>query len=430
MLRLLLSRRTVLALIAVLTAAMGISFAIPQRFATEPVVIHTWNEAHPWLGRVARAAGLDHVFTSLWFALFLLLFLGAVGVSLKQQVKAARQRPYRVPPGTGPWQSLGCLLPEAVASARKAGFRKIAETAGTVRMVKHPAGYWGNVLLHAGFVLAIGSSLTVLCTQQRALLRIEEGETLSRPAPWSSEEHGIFAEPFELPGTLRLDALKTEFWETDDLKKLESELTLVRNDREVERVRIGINEARWFGSTRVFQTGQAGHNFRLLFEDKAGNHTEQAFSFLLPARRDLASYNDFQLDWIPFLVRGKYFADVEKRSMEGDPLLVLRLYEGNQLHGEVSLTSGTAGTLGPYRVTVVSTARWGALSFFDAWGMPGIFAAFAVISLGGLLHYFVVPREVLLRELAGHCEFRYEVARFREFYEEERASLVARLGGS
>lgn len=191
-----------------------------------------------------------------------------------------------------------------------------------------------------------------------------------------------------------------------------------------------VNKTIYRDGIRVFQGKRHGHAFYVsLFDERGARHGE-IFSVVHPTKRDKAGYGDFNLSWSPFAVKAKYYADAARQSMAGEnPQLVLRLVEGKKLLGELSLTKGATGTLGPYTATLVEVKRWGGLIFIDAVGMNGIFFGFFVIVLGGALNYFAPPREFTVREADGGCRVSWLAAGSEKLYRDEYESILNRFAG-
>jgi hypothetical protein len=427
--RFFLSRKTVLSLITLLLGSVVLSYLVPQRMSASVTTLQKWHQGNPFLVKVVEIAGLDHVYTTPWFALLLGLFFLSLFLSTIQQFTLSSHKTFQSPqsPG-GPWVSVSVTDAELKKVLKKKGYLTLATSNGLTRFVRHPWGYWGSFMLHVGFILVIASSLIILLTQKRGLMRLEEGEVIMPNIPWSAESHGLMADRLVLPTPVTLDKLEVSFWETDQIRQIRSTLAFVHPHEERVVISPGINEPVWYEGIKVYQAFEAGDNFYLEFVSQKGKRTEQALMFLLPARRDKASYNDFHLDWMPFTLRGKYYADAEMRSMTGtNPLLVLRLYSKTVLIGELPLKVGEVGVLGEYRVRLLKTGRWTGIIFVSITGMPGIFCGFFIIILGGGITYFTPPRVLFMRKEEAGVSLLWKAERFGGFYQEEFERIVAAL---
>lgn len=144
----------------------------------------------------------------------------------------------------------------------------------------------------------------------------------------------------------------------------------------------------------------------------------------------MAGYANLKSYEIPYLIKAKYFADADKKSMLSQhPLLVMRLVDKGRVIGEVSLKNGESGQLGPYTATVTGISKWAGMIFVDITGMPGIFLGFFIIIIGGGLTYFMPPREFYLRKEGDGFSITWKATRFESFYEEEYEKVSSAFGG-
>jgi hypothetical protein len=80
--------------------------------------------------------------------------------------------------------------------------------------------------------------------------------------------------------------------------------------------------------------------------------------------------------------------------------------------------------LGEYRVRLNNVQKWSKLIIVDIDGMPIIFAGFAIIMLGGLIHYMAPPRELIAIRQPDHS-FRvyWKAPIFKEFFRDEQDAV-------
>ena len=108
---------------------------------------------------------------------------------------------------------------------------------------------------------------------------------------------------------------------------------------------------------------------------------------------------------------------------------MLRLYEGERLVGETSLSTGQSAVLGPYSVRLATFGWWTELLFEGSFGTAAIFTGFALLLCGGALTSFAVPREAVLRDTPTGHAITWRTSRFLEFYRDERDRLISRCKG-
>ena len=423
------ARTTVLALFLVLAACLCLPLIIPQQTGGIPALSPA--DGYPLLAAVARAAGLDHVFSTWWFLLVAGLFLLSLSCSTFDQYRLARKR--TVAEGRLHYAE---ETPLAVSAddfgrfARRCGYLPIGRAAAGARYVKSPWGYWGNFLLHLGLTLTVLFALVYVVTEHRLAVRVIAGEETPLTPETAEERKGLLAGTLPLPRAIRLGELSAAFWENDQLRELSSTGTFLQAGGGEEPYRIGINEKLSRRGVIVYQKGTFGTAFSLTFVDPAGRSFEEVFLLPQPQRRDKPGYGEMPLAGDGYTLKGKYLPDASGQSvLPRDPELTLRLVAGGAPVGEVSLKTGESGSLGPFRVTLRKTAWWTEYLFEGSRGVAGIFTGFALILLGVLLTYFSVPRVVTIVDEGGGRRVTWQSARFNDFFRAERDRIFAAARG-
>jgi len=176
----LLSRKIVLTLIVLIFATVVLGYIFPQKFTSSGEQLEKWREAYPYMVPWVNRLGLDHVYTTPWFAALLACFLLTLIFSTVEQAKLSYRRtfgPGFVPDSEGVTVSLD--REGIIKAVGKAGYFLSYKDDSAVRFIRHPYGYWGNVLLHSGIAVAILASLMIVATEKRGLVHLVEGETFS-----------------------------------------------------------------------------------------------------------------------------------------------------------------------------------------------------------------------------------------------------------
>jgi cytochrome c biogenesis protein len=433
--RLLLSRGTVLAIIGLLTAMIVVASLVPQSFTTPADELARWRASHPALAWAVARLGLHHVYTHPVFAGLLLLALASLSFSAVEQLRTAIRRTWpREARAAGGGVELPAAIDEVARTLRSRGYLTVRRSATERVLVRHPWGYWGNFLLHLGFVVVVGASTVIGLTQQRGSVHLLEGESFESGGPWFGEENGVAASRLVLPFSVRLDHLEYRFWPTYGIESVVSTLSLLRSSGPPAMLKVGINDLQQVEGLRIYQGVELGHAFRVEVE-RGGERRTATLLIQHPDTPDLPGVNDFQ-GLLPGgeLLRAKYLVDAERRSFQTfNPLLVLRIDGPGGSLGEVPLRPGTSGEIGPYRLRLARVTPWTRLFFVHVTGIPGVFAGFLVIALGGVLHYFTPPREAILQATEGGAtRMTWRAARFADFYVDEHDGIRAAVapGGS
>lgn len=429
--RFLLKRQIILVLILLILGTTILAYIFPQQFSTPPADIEKWHQAHPlWVPWIKRF-GLDHIYSTLWFAALLFVFLLALIASTARQIRISMQRTFgHGAPSGGVNIKVNATEEMVVSAIKRHGYYRMVRKDACLRFIKHPWGYWGDVLLHLGIAIVIFSSLLIVLTEKRGLLHLLEGELYIPGSRWLAEEKGILAGSFFLPEAVKLDSVMPEFWETDDLKQLTTVMTFIDHRGRFKKHTLAINQTVNYRGVRIYQSQSFGSAFFIEVVDRRqGRKTGSILQIPHPIRRDKASYMDFQVDGVQYLIRAGYFADLEKRSMNStNPLLLLKLIERGKIIGEVSLSNGESKQIGPYTFTLVGVSRWAGIIFVDITGMPGIFLGFFLIIMGGGVIYFTPPREVYVSRGDGAVSLTWKASRFERFYEDEYKRISETFG--
>ncbi|ABB30835.1 hypothetical protein GeomeDRAFT_0910 [Geobacter metallireducens RCH3] len=426
--RFFLSRKTVISLILLMLGAILLGYSFPQRFLTSPPELDKWQLANPALAKLSRVLALDHVYTSPWFAVLLVLFLVSLCFSTWEQFRLALRKSREGGAGGESFESAAGAA-ELAAGLRSLGYLRMGGRDGATRFVRHPWGYWGNFLLHLGIVVSIASSLVILLYEKRAVIDLLEGEVHKPGADWIKEERGLLAGKLVLPDAVRLDRVVPEYYDNDNMRQLTTDFSFVDAAGRPTPLSMHINKSIRYKGVRIFQGKSYGRAFFVKFTGQDGQEHGEVFSLDQPTDRNTASYKDFVLPWLPSALKTKYYGDADRRSLDGsNPLFVMRLMEGGKAVAELPLKVGETGRLGGYTAQLVKVERWGGLIFIDTTGMAGIFLGFFIVCLGGSLSYFCPPRECSLSPSGEGCRLSWRATRFERLYRDE-FDYLRRLAG-
>ncbi len=429
--RFFLSRKTVLVFIVLILASIVVGYVFPQRFLVSDFDVKQWKLDNPFWAPMYDSFGLDHVYSTKWFTLILFLFLISLIVSTMDQIVISKRKTF----GKRVYSSGNAFMTEKAIhetekEIRANGYLLTYRGEGEVRFVKHPWGYWGNVLLHLGIVFAVLASLTAALTQRRGASDFIEQKLYEPGFQWQGEETGLLAQPLVLPGAVRLDSLKLEFWETDNLKDVTARVSIIGAEGAEASYPLAINRTGNHEGVRIYQGVRYGDAFYIVLKDKKGNEENLILTIGKPSRRDKPGYHNFTISDSAYILKAKYFADAEKNKMVSDnPLLVLRLVKGSGVVGELPLLKGGEGMLGPYEVELVHVSRWSQIIFTKVPGMAGIFIGFFIIIAGSMLTYFTSPREFHVKEQGGALQVSWIATRFEVFYRDEFYQMKERIAG-
>ncbi|HXE98662.1 MAG TPA: cytochrome c biogenesis protein ResB [Dongiaceae bacterium] len=422
------ARSTVITLFTAIAAALLFASAVPQRASMGGKTPHWVGELPDSLNYLATLLGLDNVVGSGWFAILVTLFWVSLVISTASQYKATRAMANGIPPAALPQDCIRLDIAPAVFSelSKAAGYRPAGSAKGVTRFVKYRIGFWGNFLLHIGLVTAVFFTLVYVLTQHRVLIRLT-GQEITRLSSGNIQEiRGVLLHEQRLPYSVALKALTPRFWANDKLEYLSSELYVTDHPGdEPRRVDIAVSDKSRYGPYLVYQANAFGRAFDLEFESARGERHLERLYLPYPHRRDVAGYGEMTITGTDFLLKGKFFADSERKSMNLHiPPLTLRLFRGKELLGEVALAPGGTGQLGPFAVRLARSEWWTDILLDGTYGTAGIFTGFTLILAGVLSSYCLVPREIVIRESDGGMYVQHVARRFARFYREEFDEII------
>ncbi|MEW6110062.1 MAG: cytochrome c biogenesis protein ResB [Nitrospirota bacterium] len=428
--RFLVSRKTTTTIVVLLVFFFVVASLFPQRFVTSSLKMQEWRYEHPVRAAIAERLGMDHVYTTPWFAILLFFLVCSLAVSLLEQFALASEKSRGMKSLSGLKAALSSASVEDIGTvANTFGYSKVFSGEKDVHFIKNRWGYWGSFLLHLGIFVVIASSLIIAVTQKRGAAHLVEGETFSPGDPLLAEERGILAGHFTLKDAIRLDRVSLDFWENHMIKQIYSDITIFSNGE--QQMTIAVSSKLKHKGILTYQSLDFGHAFFLELKGDDGAIRRELLLIRHPQSIEKPAYEDFILTGTPYALKAKYFADAGMKSIQSEnPLLILRLMDGNAMTGQSSLTIGTAAQLGTFRVSLIRVAKWTDLYFADFRGLPGVFAGFCLLLAGGLMYYFLPPRQIIVSKEENGYHIYVKAERFPEFYREEFQEIMKRLGES
>lgn len=424
------ARRISLGLILLVAGLIYVSTLIPQAIDSTPGKIESWRLAHPGLLWLVDGAKLHRIHGQPWFSAAILFSALAMGISSCDQLVIARKR--LVSAGSTAGEEVASDIPEQLLRdvARTHRYRPQNSPGNRLKFVRNPWGYFGSLLLHLGMTLVIIASLYVSLTGRQGALIMVEGEQRTREQPWDIAEHGALSAPLELPGSIRLDKVRVQFDDKNQPEEVFSDLSITDGAGRVDKLTAAINRIPAYRGLRIYHASQYGTAFTVEFTDRVGNTHAERILAQQPENLTTAGYSeDFGVTWSPYLFSAKYFADAEQKSMiNGTPQLTIRMLDGKREVSRTVLPPDRSIPLGGYNLRLVGVEKWAKLIIVENSGMPVIFTGFAIIMLGGLLHYLLPPRELIgIRQQDGNYLVRWKAASFADFFAEERDTVATKL---
>ncbi|MBT1074223.1 cytochrome c biogenesis protein ResB [Geobacter grbiciae] len=425
------ARFTVMALLLLFAASLTVANIVPQSGALQPGGGMGQPVAEASRSFLVNVLGLHHVFSTWWFVALSALFVISLLFSTVEQFRISRARMFQLPFGGGVVGGPCVLSAEQVQKLLgREGYRRFADGPGGTRYVKASVGHWGSFLLHFGMTLTVLCVLIYVLTEHRVIVRAVAGERIVLKEGGYAERRGLLGRSLPLPAAIALVRLEPEFWEEDQLKALTSNLVFFDRHNAPRDIQVALSHKKPYRGLIVYQQSAFGNAFLLKFRGGPSGGFDKVLHLPMPPRRDRASYGTFPLDEGRYILKAKYYANADKsRIMPDTPQLILRLYDGEQFVAETSLSNDQAVPLGPYTVRLAGINWWTDILFEGSRGTAGIFTGFALLLCGGVLAFFIVPREVVLRRTEAGYTVSWRATRFPEFYREEGDRILALCKG-
>lgn len=335
---------------------------------------------HPALAPLVRLLGLDHVVESWWFlALIAIAAASLAAVQVQQWRRVIRGGAAR-------------LTPASFAAAVYRRELTCGREPPAARFERRGrAGLLGSPLFHLGLLLLVGAAAARALFGAEAVALLVEGETLApRPDAWTAQWPRPLGRPLSLEAPLTLEELRSARYASGDLRSLQAVLRL--GGPGGRRVELGVNQPLTVGAARLYLGGPHGPAALVTFDG-------ETHAMLLEQPRSDGNCEATQLFGADLEVRLRGFIgadaklprELELRVLRRGGLLALgRIAPGRSLQ----LPGGHALSLDGIRY-------WGKLEASQDRARPLAFAGIALMALGALLLFAVVPVDRALIPLGG-----------------------------
>lgn len=418
------SRRMSLALMLFVSATGVIGATVPQRATTSTLDLEAWLAARPMLAPVVVLLGLDRVFSTWWFLGALVLFTISLTVATVRMARLAgahtRGRP-SVPSAV----HTGIALSDAASRASQHGYRESgrAQVDGRaiVRFTRHRGGWWGTTVLHAGMLIVVLAACAAAAFSSRAVIDLSQGEVWEPGGPLLAEESGVLASRLDVGRPLRLEGAETSTWESGELKTLRLDLSVGDDRGGWEPVSTSVNAPLRLGSHTLYASaGEFGEAAFLRITGSGIPETRARMEFgFVPG--DAPAYADVVPPGLPG-IEGRW----DPERTKGEELLTLRYTDESGTEHRAGLAPGESAVLGEYSVEFVLRGAWARVIVVRDFGVRLLFLGFAVIGLGSILTYIMVPREIVLADDPAGIRYSWCAARMGRSYARERDEILGR----
>jgi cytochrome c biogenesis protein len=414
------SRTVALTLTCGLLTVLALAGIVPQS-ASVTSAVGFWKR--PDVHGVVHALALDRILNTWPVALLFAATAVSIAVATARHSRVAYRRTFAIARNG---RGTPVADPDALRTAlRRAGFLRTSFAADAEKHVRNPWGHWGGVTLHAGLLLTLAALLLVSATEWRGVALPAEGDAVGPASRFVAEVHGVLAPRAALPETFTVAAAAVEYWGDHTPRQVETTLAFASD----KPLGLRVNAPAVRDGITFYQGQEHGHTFLVTVTRPDGSTRPLRLDMTAPDSPAEVSYFGSAVPDGAYSLRAKYFVDAEKRSMNGVPLLVLRLEKGGAELARAELRPGETARLGEYAVKLDGVAVWTELVMVRTIGMPLVFLGFALVIAGAALIYLTPPAAVLL--LAnddGTRRLVWQPSRFARELPAELAALLQRDG--
>ena len=422
--RFLLSRNTVISLICAVGISCLVGSTIPQITTKSPQFFETWKASSPRLYYLIDFLQLNQVYTSAWFLILIAIIALSLAYSVYYQLKGLTkskgpaqreitERAFKdfftltLVQGSRIRGQRSEVRVEELALRIKSIFRArgyrlylAAEESRYFLFGKNRAGRWGSAIFHLGLLICILAALYGLAFQKRGFIQLKQADTFQgKNEDWPAKSLGAFAGNFDLGFQVYLNKFTPSYWENDQIRNLESSLTITDSKGEAWKFLLSPAGPIRFQGIKVYQSTHYGYAIGFILK-KEGSE-EILTDFLLDAQRKKDKPLEGKMDFptTDYILNMKFYPNLIEPSfyatLPGVDLAVTEK-EKQRFKGRV-LFSQRARLNNNDSLKFVRIYYWTGLTFVKNCGMPLVYCGFALSTLGAFLIFMLPYKQVYLK---------------------------------
>jgi cytochrome c biogenesis protein ResB len=450
--RFLLSRKTVISLICVLSISCVIGSTIPQLATRTPQFFEQWKTESPRLYGVIDLLQFNRIYTSVWFLIIVALTACSLAYSIyyqsKKLIRSRKPTPRNITPSLfknyygftltrGSEFSLEGLAHDIEGVLRARGYRPHLVTEGSKYFVfgKHRWGRWGALIFHVALLVIIVAALLALGFQKKGMIQLIPTETFQgRDEDWQVKNLGVFARDFDLGYQVRLDDFAPTYWENDDVKDLQGSLTVIDEKAGQKAFSLSPGHPIHLKGTRIYQTPYYGYALGFILKKEGDKDLIMTRFFLdAPGEKDkpFAGRMDFRttdytfdMAFYPNLIEPSRYATL--------PGVDLTITEKDKTRFNGRVLFGQRVWLNNDTMTFATIHYWTGLIFKRDYGMSLVYVGFVLGTLGAVLMFMFPYKEVHVKvaEQGDHIHLSMggRTRRYKALFSEELKEIAQRVG--
>ncbi len=393
----LISPKTIISLITLTLLACAIGFFVPQITDKSPSFFETWRENNIYTYRFVTRLQLHQVYTSYWFLALVCLIAISLLSSIYAQI--TKNLKYRLKCGIQNTEYRTQNTDKIKNVLHKKRYREQGFINEGYKLIftKNSINRWGSVIFHTGLLFVVISAILVLCFQNRGFVQLIEGDTFNgKESNFLVKSRGALAGEYNTGFNTFLSKLDHTYWETGELKHLESDLTIVE-DNEQAKKKVSINSPLFIKGTNLYQSNDYGYTLSFVLKKLTGEKVVSHFNI------DRASYvrkhaigkSDYPMS--PYIVEMKFLPDLEKKSFYlNKPIVYLNIAEGLRKAFSGLVIPGDAIKIKDDILRFTGVRYWSGLIFVKNPGMSIAYIGFVIIIIGLVIMFLLPYKEIHL----------------------------------
>jgi len=341
---------------------------------------------------------LNRVYTSYWFVINVVL----IAVSLSCSIYVQTKRNLR-----------SFLL-----------FRKHEEIQSAHNIIFSKTSFrkWGSVIFHSGLLLVIISALLIVCFQKRGFVQLIEGESFDgKENNLLVSEKGILANEFNIGYETSLSKLRHEYWPSNKVKFLESNLYIAKKN-EIQHKVLSVNHPVLVNDIKIYQSLDYGYTLSFRLERTNGEEIISNFNIDRASDVDKLATGTSDFPQSPYIFRMKFIPDLDKKTYYlNKPIVYLTISEGLNTLFSGLVVPGSSIKLNDGILHFAGVRYWSGLIYVKNRGMSLAYIGFAITILGSAIMFILPCKEIYANHPAADqsCHITNTSQRDHGIYKEE-----------
>lgn len=267
-----------------------------------------------------------------------------------------------------------------------AGYRVKAYPEG-IFASKGRFGYWGITAFHGSILIILTGVLVSSLSIFRGNFEISEGQIFSgKKEEFIGRVYGIIKLEPEFDFSLLLRKYNAEYWDKGYPKLYRSTIDVIENGKTLFSKDVEMNEPLRYKGYSFYQSKYHGYSAALAIRDKEIGYEMKGYvNFPYQGHYPGIIAHDFEVPQTQY--RGQLRFDAAYPDV-----VVMKVLENNTPVWEGILPKEGAVDLGKIQLVFHGMVQWTGLFVARDWGVPVVYAGFALLILSVFVIVFIVPK--------------------------------------